>query len=115
MRIENQTKGTVPTTHGIVANTFFSRLKGLLGSPPLQLGEGLLLVGEKSIHTFLMAFPIDVVYISSSKTVIRLDHALVPNRIGKYVSASAYILELPAGMIDRTDTTIGDQLTFSIE
>ncbi len=112
MRIENQTKNTTLAENCIIADTFFTRLKGLLGTSTLNTGEGLLLVGEKSIHTFFMAFPIDVIYINAQKTVVRLDRNFVPNRIGKYVSQSAYILEVPVGTIDRTRTTIGDQLHF---
>ncbi len=115
MRVTNQSKNTVLADRCIVANTFLSRLKGLLGTSSLSQGEGLLLVGEKSIHTFFMAYPIDVVYINAEKTVIRLDRNLVPNRIGKHSAQSAYILELPVGVINSSRTDIGDQLQFSVE
>ena len=115
MRIENSTKNTTLAENCTVADTFFTRLKGLLGTPSLNTGEGLLLVGEKSIHTFFMAFPIDVIYIDREKTVIKLNRNLVPNRIGKHISQSAYILEVPTGTIDRTRTATGDQLRFSVE
>jgi len=114
MRISNRSKETILAENCIVADTFFSRLKGLLGTPSLNPGEGLLLVGEKSIHTFFMAFSIDVVYIDAQKTVIRLDQNMVPNRIGKHVSQSAYILELPVGAIAHSQTAIGDKLHFSV-
>jgi len=96
----------------VVASTFFRRLKGLLGSAPLSKGEGLLLVGEKSIHTFFMAFPIDVIYINGQKKVIRIDDNMVPNRIGKFISNSRYILEVPVGTIKKSHTHINDQLNF---
>lgn len=112
MLIQNATKNTTLTQHCVVADTFFSRLKGLLGSVPLSNGEGLLLVGEKSIHTFFMTFPIDVIYIDGQKKVIRIDDNVVPNRIGKYVSESRYILEVPIGTIEESHTCVNDQLNF---
>ena len=112
MIIENQTRNTVLADQGRVADNFFSRLKGLMGVPVLKQGEGLLLKKEKSIHTFFMRFPIDVIYINSRGKVIKIDQNMVPNRIGRYVSQSDSILELPAGTIEETETAVGDQLKF---
>ena len=112
--IQNQTKNSSLTTQGALADTFFTRLKGLLGSPPLKAGEGLLLKGEKSIHTFFMSFPIDVIYINSASQVIKLDEDMPPYRIGNYITQAAYILEVPVGTIKHSQTTVGDQLTISI-
>jgi uncharacterized membrane protein (UPF0127 family) len=95
---------------GRVANTFWLRLRGLLGSKPLQQGEGLVLVGEKSIHTLFMSFPIDVVYADKQGQVIRIDPNMVPYRLGPFVTRSAYVLEMPVGTITSTATAVGDQL-----
>ena len=59
-----------------------------------------------------MKFPIDVVYIDRSFTVIKIDADMVPSRVGAYVSQSVYILELPAGRVAETNTAIGDKLLF---
>jgi len=112
MLIRNQTRNAVLVRQGRVADTFFRRLKGLLGSPPLQAGQGLLLKNEKSIHTFFMTFPIDVVYIDRALKVIKIDENMRPNRLGRYVPQSAYILELPVGTVNATRTAVGDQLAF---
>ena len=112
MIIKNQTKDVILVEHGKVANTFFTRLKGLLGSPPLETGEGLLLTKEKSVHTFFMGFPIDVIYINQALEVIKIDPNLRPFKIGSYVSKSAYILEIAAGVAETTNTIVGDQLVF---
>jgi len=42
MIIRNKSKNTTLVRQGEVADTFLARLKGLLGSPPLKEGEGLL-------------------------------------------------------------------------
>jgi len=113
MIIKNQTKNTTLTDQCRVADTFFTRLRGLLGSPPLEAGQGLLLVSEKSIHTLFMSFSLDIVYIDKNQTVIKLDYDMPPYRLGSYVKQAAYILELPVGVIEQTQTVVGDQLHFS--
>lgn len=112
MQVFNQTKNVPLITKGRVADTFWLRLKGLLGAAPLQKQEGLILVGEKSIHTLFMGFPIDVVYVDKTYRVIRADENMVPYRLGSFVFKSAYVLEMPVGTIADTNTHVGDQLKF---
>lgn len=112
MRILNQTRETPLITQTRWADTFWRRLRGLLGSNPLTQGEGLVLVGEKSIHTLFMGFPIDVIYVNKHYQVIRLQENMVPYRLGPLVVQSAYVLEMPVGTIDQTNTKVGDQLKF---
>jgi uncharacterized membrane protein (UPF0127 family) len=112
MRVFNQTRQVILIQQARVADTFLLRLRGLLGSAPLKKQEGLILVGEKSIHTLFMGFPIDVLYVAKDFTVIRADEAMVPYRLGPFISKSAYILEMPIGTIAATQTIVGDQLKF---
>ncbi len=112
MRIFNQTRNLPLITQGRLADTFWLRLRGLLGAAPLQKEEGLILVGEKSIHTLFMKFPIDVVYVNKNYKVIRTDANMTPYRLGPFVARSAYVLEMPVGAIANTATKAGDQLIF---
>jgi uncharacterized membrane protein (UPF0127 family) len=112
MQVFNQTQNLPLITRGRLANTFWLRLRGLLGAVPLQKEEGLILVGEKSIHTLFMSFPIDVVYVDKEHRVIRTDVNMVPYRLGPLVVRSAYVLEMPVGTITDTRTRVGDQLRF---
>jgi uncharacterized protein len=96
--------------HGEWAATFWARLRGLMGRSSLSDGEGLILVGDKSIHTFLMRFPIDVVYANRQWQIIHIDVAMPRNRVGPRVGQAAYVLELPVGVVRSTGTTVGDQL-----
>jgi uncharacterized membrane protein (UPF0127 family) len=112
MQVFNQTQNLPLITRGRLANTFWLRLRGLLGAVPLQKKEGLILVGEKSIHTLFMSFPIDVVYVDKEHRVIRTDANMVPYRLGPLVVRSAYVLEMPVGTIAETQTRVGDQLRF---
>ena len=110
LRVLNQNLQELLMTRGRWAAGFWARLRGLMGRPALRQGEGLILVGDRSIHSFFMRFPIDVVYADRDWQVVQLDAAMAPNRIGPYVGRAAYVLELPVGVIHHTGTTIGDQL-----
>jgi len=110
MQVYNQTRGRPLITHGELAETFWARLRGLMGRSTLGEGEGLVLKGDSSIHSFFMRFPIDVVYADRAGCVVRLDLAMPPNRVGPLVRQAAYILELPVGVIQATGTSVGDQL-----
>ena len=112
MRVFNQTQNAPLITKGRLANNFWLRLRGLLGASPLQDGEGLVLAGEKSIHTLFMGFAIDVVYVNKEYQVIRTTSNMVPYRLGPLVTQCAYVLEMPVGTIDQTSTQVGDQLSF---
>ncbi len=112
MQVFNHTRNVPLITQGRLANTFWSRLRGLLGAVPLQKEEGLILVGEKSIHTFFMSFAIDVVYVDKNYRVIRADANMIPYRVGPLVTQAVYVLELPVGTIAATATQVGDLLEF---
>jgi uncharacterized membrane protein (UPF0127 family) len=112
MHIINQTREKSLAIDGRLANTFWLRLRGLLGRKSLLEGEGLVLVGEKSIHTLFMKFPIDIIYIDKNYQIIRVDENMVPYRLGPFVTQSAYVLEVPVGTIAATGTKVGDQLKF---
>ena len=112
MRVFNQTRNVPLLSQARVAATFWLRLRGLLGVSALPKDEGLILVGEKSIHTFFMKFPIDVLYVDKNYKVIRADPNMMPYRLGPFVSQSAYVVEMPVGTIANTVTKVGDQLNF---
>ena len=112
MRVLNLTRKNFLMIEGRLADTFWLRLRGLLGANPLQQGQGLVLAGEKSIHTLFMGFPIDVVYLNKEFKVIKTASNMVPYRLGPFVAKSAYVLEMPVGTINQTETQVGDQVKF---
>jgi uncharacterized membrane protein (UPF0127 family) len=72
----------------------------------------LVLVGEKSIHTLFMKFPIDVVYLDKNNQAVRIDVNMIPYRLGPFIAKSVYVVEVPVGTIVATATQVGDQLVF---
>src|SRR4051812_27897849 len=49
-----------------VANRFFARFKGLIGTSRLGPGEGMLLSPCNDIHMWFMSIPLDVVFVRKS-------------------------------------------------
>ncbi|NOZ27472.1 MAG: DUF192 domain-containing protein [Chloroflexi bacterium] len=110
MKIVNTTRGITLATHARVADNFWTRGRGLIGTRPLQPGEALIIRPCKGIHTWFMSYPIDVIYVDGQDQVLDLDPAVPPWRLGRPRRRARYVIELPASTIQRTGTQVGDQL-----
>jgi uncharacterized membrane protein (UPF0127 family) len=108
----NRTRQSFLATELAVANTHWTRLRGLMGTVPGQfrLGHGLWIVPCHGIHTMAMRFPIDVVYLSPDKVVIHLEENVKPWRITPVLMEAATVLEVPSHTVWNTGTTLGDQI-----
>ena len=94
----------------VVANTVWTRLKGLLGAPPLQPGEGMLLDPCQAVHMYGMKQALDVAFLGGEGQVIAIYHDLRPGQRSKYHGKARQALELPVGTLTETDTRVGDRL-----
>jgi uncharacterized membrane protein (UPF0127 family) len=83
---------------------------GLLGRGGLDAGGGLWIKPSSGVHTFGMAFKIDVVGLDGSLKVIKLWRCLVPFRVTSVSMKMKSVLELPCGTIAQSQIKIGDQL-----
>jgi uncharacterized protein len=91
-----------------VADTPWSRLRGLLGKLKLRSDEGLWVVPSRGIHTIGLLFPIDVIYLNVESRVIYLMENLNPLRIAPLRLKCASVLEVPARTIEASGTEVGD-------
>ncbi|HHV18463.1 MAG TPA: DUF192 domain-containing protein [Thermoanaerobacterales bacterium] len=110
MKVLNVENNTVITEHLRVAVSFWSRLKGLLGTDSFPEGSALLLKPCSSIHTFFMRYPIDAVFLDGENRVIYILHSIVPYRLSPLIKNAQKVLELPAGRCRRTAIEIGNKL-----
>lgn len=93
-----------------VADTIWTRLRGLMGRRTLERGEGLLLRPSGSVHTCFMRFAIDVVFLDGELRVLAVSPTVRPWRLRVQRGARA-VLELPAGEAARVGISPGDRLT----
>src|SRR3989338_5126053 len=84
MRIINKTKNTVIAPKAQLADTAFSRLKGLLGRDGLCPGEALIITQCRSIHMFFMRFAIDVVFVDKKNRVVGTVKRIKPFLMSPY-------------------------------
>lgn len=103
--------GTSPIFKCSHAKTMVQRLKGLLGSVELKNGEGMLIEPCNSVHTFGMAYGIDIVYIDRNGTVIKCVHNMLPRRVSIARRAKS-TLELLSGAIRQNGIKTGDHLSW---
>ena len=92
-----------------VADTFWTRLKGLLGTQSLPDGTALIIRPCNSVHTFGMKYPLDVLFVSKGGRVRKVAENLLPGRLA-WDWGAAWVIELPAGTAAATATACGDQL-----
>lgn len=110
MKIVNVSKNSILADEACIADSFLSRLKGLLGRTEFKPGEGLIIKPCDSIHTFFMHFPIDVVFIDKQNKIIKIYPLLKPWRLSSLFFSAVSCIELPSGILTKTNTQEGDYI-----
>ena len=79
----------------VEATTLRARLRGLAGRP--LPAHALHLPRCRSVHTFGMRFPLDLVWLDGAGRTVRVDRAVPPRRVRACWRARS-VLEVPTGM-----------------
>ena len=115
VKIRNLTKNATICKDALPADTFWKRTRGLMFRRQWDDFDGLILSPCGSIHTFWMQMDIDVCFISPENRILNIAAGLAPWRLAFGKKGSKTTLELPAGTLENTNTTTGDQLVFQTE
>lgn len=92
-----------------VADSFMTRLLGLMFSSGLGEKDGLLFYPSNSIHTFFMNYPIDVVFMDKKDTVVKFIPSMKPWRMTRMYFGAYKVLEMMGGSLQE-DLKPGDKL-----
>lgn len=111
LRIWNRTKSTLAAERAEMAVNSQQRRTGLLKHSGLSSGEGLWIAPCEAVHTIGMKFAIDVVFLDKERRVLKVRESMGRWRFAASLRAHS-VLELPAGTIGETKTSVGDQLEF---
>jgi uncharacterized membrane protein (UPF0127 family) len=117
VRLINLKNQRIISEQCLVAESFFSRLRGWIGKTRAVAGEAMLLPRCSSIHMWFMSIPIDVVFVKLNgdrKVVTSAHRSVRPWKALPLNDGSAHeTLELPEGTIDRIGIAPGDELCTS--
>ena len=91
--------GTIVCAKCELAESFWTKLRGLMGRASLPADEGMLFRPAGSIHMFFMRFPIDVVFCDRDLRVVKVVRGLRPWRTAGARGAKVTI-ELAVGAAD---------------
>jgi len=113
----NQTRQAFLASELEVADTHWSRLKGLIGrrSASFHSGRGLWIVPCHGVHTLAMGYAIDVVYLDPFKVVVHVEESVKPWRFTPLRMDAATVIEVPCHTVWSTDTRVGDQIEIVVE
>jgi uncharacterized protein len=113
----NRTRNLYLATDLSIAQTHWTRLRGLLGTSAndFRNGRGLWIRPCRGVHTLAMRFPIDVVYLDRSGRVMHVEHDLQPWRFSPVRLQATSVLELPSHTVARTETALGDKIEISMK
>ena len=108
--IINTTRNTTIAQYVEIADTPLACMKGLLGRDSLPDGHGLVITGCQSIHMIGMTFFIDVIFVDKTGVVVGACEHIGPWQLSSVFFKANRAIEIPAGVIAKTNTKIGDVL-----
>jgi hypothetical protein len=108
----NRSRQTCLANTLAVADTHWTRLRGLLGlsQDDFRNGYGLWIIPCHGVHTLGMRFPLDIVYLDRALTVVHVQHGLQPWRFAPVRMQATSVLELPSRTAAETNTGVGDKI-----
>lgn len=112
MKIVNKTNNCVIADKAKYAKNFISRLVGLLNRSSLNDGEALIIIPSNCVHSFFMRFSIDVIFIDKSKKVVGFISNFTPFRLSPLYSKACMTIELPRGVILKSNIKLSDVIEF---
>lgn len=108
MKIINTSNNQIIACRVIIANTFFSRLKGLMFIKCFNKGNAVIITHCNMIHTFFMKIDIDILFISKSNEIVYIIEKMKPGKVSHLITKAAAVIELPEDTVRKTATMVGD-------
>jgi hypothetical protein len=106
-RATNSDTGALIADHLELADTHWTRMRGLLGTSSLEPGHGLWIRPCRQVHMVGMRYAIDLVFLDERHRTVHTIVALAPNRFSPKVREASSVLELPARTLERCQVQVG--------
>lgn len=100
-----------------IADSFFSRLKGLMFKYELPRDEGLLIeystrFGSRGVHGFFMRFSLDLIFMEGNGRVVEIGHLPKWGYYNPRGGGIVYVLEVNTGFAIEKGLQKGDLLSW---
>ncbi len=117
MKVINKRNGSVLAEGPLIANSFFSRLRGLMFRSkfpkPILFFFDDTAPKRNSIHSFFVFFPFDAIYLDENKVVVDIFENVRP--FTPYLEPkkrTKYLIEMDSGDVKKYDVAAGDTIEF---
>ncbi len=116
--MEIRHKGKVIADKVKILKNSIEKARGLILRPKIKAKEGFLFCFNKegywSFHMFFMSYPIDILWLDSTKRVVDMIKGFKPYSIYKPKKKARYVLEMREGTISQHKISKRDMLEFEI-
>lgn len=112
MKASNLTRNVVLGDRILEAKTGSSQATGHPGSNGMGDGEGLWISPWNAKHSSVRQYEFDAVFVDTRNQVVGICQRFRTYGVAQIFLAARGVLELPAGMIEKTGTGIGDKIAF---
>ena len=109
MKIINKSTKKIIATDVRIASSLRDQTFGMIR---YKKPQALRIKTRFGIHTFFMKYPIDLLILDNTNTVVAMKEQLKPNAFFLWNIRYNTVLELEKGTITRTKTAIGDRLEY---
>lgn len=109
-RLVIERTGTTLASHLLPAFDSRTRRTGLLKHQSLPSGTAMIIAPSNAVHTFGMAFDIDIVFVARDGRVLKIRRAVPRRRMAAALRAFA-VIELPARTVVDAELREGDRLS----
>ena len=115
MKTRELIKNNTPLVRNVfIADSFFTRGIGLLGRGALGADTGMLITPCRSVHTLMMRFSLDLIFLSDELEVLGAKWNVRPFRMVSAPKDCVSILELESGWFSSDLVAIGDRWELSV-
>lgn len=64
------------------------------------------------LHMFFVFFPIDLIFLNSKYKVVEIKRSFIPFTFYRSDKKARYLIELPVGVINKSNTQVGDIIKY---
>jgi uncharacterized protein len=112
--LRREDDGRVLCDRCVLADTLWRRLRGLIGRRELEPGAGIVLRPSWSVHTFFLAYPIDVLFVDADQIVTKVVSDLRPWSWA-FCREARDVVELRAGECVQAGLAVGQRLAWAAQ